>query len=328
MKPLVSIGVPLYNVEKYAHKIKKLWEQSYSNIEILISDNASTDQTVSLVTQALRGKKNFILYRSKVNRGASWNFNRTFRMARGKYFMWASLDDRRASNYIEKCVEVMERNPEVVLAVPTVHVAIENCRGPLYTISVREASQARSLSDRLSYALGGFPAVGLYGLFRANALARTRLMSTFPGGDLLLIPEIALLGEIRHVAGTTLTYFGRKNWNSPKQDYQAFTGRQDRPPHFPGFRIWREQMFRISRTRFSTKEKTLLLLVLAIHINKTIVFRLAKRIVQTLPLQKTRVRLLERLYRLGFKNPELRIRNPWMFRARVIHPVMGALPSS
>jgi glycosyltransferase involved in cell wall biosynthesis len=327
LKPLVSIGVPLYNAEKHVANIRRLWNQSYPNIEVIISDNGSTDRTALLARKALRNKKNATFRSYPTNRGLSWNFNRTFRMARGKYFMWASLDDRRAPNYIEKCVEVMESSPAVVLAVPTVHVAIENCPGLLYTVDVQEASRARSLSERLSYALGGFPAVGLYGLFRAKALARTRLMSPFPGGDLLLIPEIALLGEIRHVAGTTLTYFGRKNWNSPKQDYQAFTGKKDRPPCFPGIRIWREHIFRIGRTRFSKMEKSRLLLVTVVHLQKALLFRFAKRIAQVLPGKKARVRLLERLYPIGFKNPGLQIQNLRMFRKRVIHPVMGALPS-
>lgn len=323
MRPLVSIGVPLYNAQKYARRIRNLWRQTYPAIELICSDNGSTDQTLSALRTILRGRKNVTLLSSAVNRGLSHNFNRVFRRARGKYFMWASLDDHRASNFIEKCVELMENRPEVVLAVPTVHVAVERQPGRLYTVDVRDASQAASRKERFAYALNRFPAVGLYGLFRTDALAQTRLMAPMPGGDLLLIPEIALLGHIQHVPETNLIYSGRFRWNSPEEDYRAFTGKTERPPTWPGIWIWREKILRLGSARLGWPEKSRLFLTLFAHLQREVVFRLAKKLAQGLPHRRTRAWMLEKLYFLGWWNPAVRIRNRHLYRARVIGPVMG-----
>lgn len=325
MKPLVSIGVPLYNVEKYAHKIKKLWEQSYSNIEILISDNASTDQTVSLVTRALRGKKNFILYRSKVNRGAPWNFNRTFRMARGKYFMWASLDDSRSSNFIEKAVELLEQEPQAVLGVPTVHVAIEGNPGCLYTVNVGDAGKAQTLEERYRYALNRFPAVGLYGVYRSAALRQTGLMASIPGGDLPFVDELVLQGKILHVPGTKFYYFGRTKWNTNEQDKKMSLGISIKKlSRRPGTLVAKEKIKRLFQANLPPKKKATLSIFLAQCLLKKILIRLCINLLNRLPKKNLQPFLLKKIYWNYIYDPKICIKKKTLFQKRIVLPTIGS----
>src|SRR4051812_44240337 len=99
--PLVSIGLPVYNGEKYiAEAIESLLSQDYTNIEIIISDNASTDNTPQICQQYQHKNPRIRYFRNDTNIGASNNFNRTFELSKGEFFMWAAYDDLRDQTYI------------------------------------------------------------------------------------------------------------------------------------------------------------------------------------------------------------------------------------
>jgi len=324
MKPLVSIGVPLFNAENHITKLKDLWKQSYPQLEVIVSDNGSDDRTVEMVRKVLCGKKKVSFLTSAINHGLAWNFNRVFRAAKGKYFMWASLDDRRNDNFVEKCVKEMEKHQDAALALPAVNVFIQNQPGCLYVVDVKEASRHRGSLSRYAWVLDHFPAVGLYGFFRTSVLAQTKLMAPFPGGDLPLIDELALLGRIIHVSGTKFHYFGRSQWNCPRQDCRVFTGKMGKSLRgFAGVRISLEKVKRLQAAKVPCLEKCLLSFVLAGNLLKTNFLRAVKNAVLLLPGPLPRNWLLEKLYWLGFHNSTIRIKNRELFRTRVVFPVMG-----
>jgi glycosyltransferase involved in cell wall biosynthesis len=100
--PLVSIGMPVYNGECYIHQaVTSLLVQSYSNFELIISDNASNDKT-ELICRNFESQDHRIRYiRHSENRGAAFNFNFVLNESVGEYFMWAAADDFWDINWIE-----------------------------------------------------------------------------------------------------------------------------------------------------------------------------------------------------------------------------------
>ena len=115
--PAVSIGLPVYNGEAHlAEALDSLLAQTFSDFELIISDNASTDRTAE-ICRAYAARDPRIRYtRQEQNRGAAWNYNRVFALASGRYFKWFSHDDLCSQNYFERCVEILERDPAVVLS--------------------------------------------------------------------------------------------------------------------------------------------------------------------------------------------------------------------
>ena len=92
--PLVSIGLPVYNGDTSLRAaLDCLLAQDYPNIELIISDNASTDTTPKICEEYSQNENRIKYFRSKENHGAIWNFNRVFELSAGKYFMWAAYDD-------------------------------------------------------------------------------------------------------------------------------------------------------------------------------------------------------------------------------------------
>ena len=116
-RPLVSIGLPVYNGEAYLEEALRCFlDQTVDDLEIVVSDDASTDRTAE-ISQDLAAKDGRIRYFPGVEqRGASRNFNRVFACSRGRYFRWAAHDDLCAPTYLERCLEALESGSDVVMA--------------------------------------------------------------------------------------------------------------------------------------------------------------------------------------------------------------------
>lgn len=105
----VSIGLPVYNGEQYLAKaLDSLLAQTFTDFEVIISDNASTDRTSEICAAYLERDPRIRYYRNQQNIGAAPNFNRTFELATGMYFKTCSyslnrsLPDQSLIGLIEK----------------------------------------------------------------------------------------------------------------------------------------------------------------------------------------------------------------------------------
>jgi len=103
--PAVSIGMPVYNGAKFIREaLDSLLAQSFRDFELIISDNASTDETQSLCEAYARQDSRISYIRQAKNLGAVPNFLFVLRQSRGTYFMWAAHDDIWAANWLETLV--------------------------------------------------------------------------------------------------------------------------------------------------------------------------------------------------------------------------------
>lgn len=102
-RPVVSIGMPVYNGEKYIRDaLDSLLGQSFADFELIISDNASTDATESICRQYEKNDMRIRYIRQEANLGAAANFQFVLNQARGSCFMWAASDDRWSLDWLEK----------------------------------------------------------------------------------------------------------------------------------------------------------------------------------------------------------------------------------
>ncbi len=110
-KPLVSIGVPTYNRPKTLKKtLECLVNQTYSNIEIIVSDNCSTDEEVNTVINSFIKDTRVKYFKQEVNKGAIFNFNFILEKATGEFFMRLADDDWIDLNYVESCLNFLLEN--------------------------------------------------------------------------------------------------------------------------------------------------------------------------------------------------------------------------
>jgi glycosyltransferase involved in cell wall biosynthesis len=114
--PLVSVCIPTYNrSERLLRAVERLLTGTYTHLEIIISDNASTDDTRARCSELCEQHPNVRYFQHKANRGPTENFRFARLMAKGKYFLWHGDDDYLAEDFITRCVGELEADPTLVL---------------------------------------------------------------------------------------------------------------------------------------------------------------------------------------------------------------------
>ena len=104
----VSIGMPVYNGEKYIRDaLNSLLEQTFSNFELIISDNCSTDGTAKICQEYALRDNRIIYHRQKTNIGAAANFEFVLNSARAPIFMWAAHDDKWTKGFLYNAMEIL-----------------------------------------------------------------------------------------------------------------------------------------------------------------------------------------------------------------------------
>lgn len=108
--PLVSIGIPTYNRRNSLERaLDSALAQTYQPLEIVVSDNASTDGTPQLLAETTSAVHALTVVTQHENLGPARNFEATISLARGEYFMWLADDDAIDPEFVERCVERLQR---------------------------------------------------------------------------------------------------------------------------------------------------------------------------------------------------------------------------
>ena len=114
-KNIVSIGLPVYNGEKFLEKrIENILNQTYENLELIISNNHSNDQTDKICRKYEKKDIRVKYYFQEKQISITKNFGFVLEKSTGKYFAWASVDDILELTFIEKNLEILEQNEKIV----------------------------------------------------------------------------------------------------------------------------------------------------------------------------------------------------------------------
>lgn len=192
--------MPVYNGEEsIAESLNSLLAQTYTDFELIISDNASTDGTESICRSYADKDKRVIYKRNKKNIGIAKNYNVLVDYARGKYFKWASANDVCKPTMLEKCVKVLEERKDVVLCYPeTVLFGEDKNMVEKYTDNMdlqdtKPSQRFKKYIDRVK--LNNV----MNGLIRLDVLKKTPLNKEHFSTDLNFTAELTLYGKFVEV---------------------------------------------------------------------------------------------------------------------------------
>ena len=199
-KPRISIGLPVYNAEKYLrHALDAILSQTFEDFELIICDNASTDSTAGICASYALADNRIRFYRNDRNLGAAENFNRVFSYARADYFKWIAYDDICLPEFLEKCVEVLDRDPQVALCYPKT-LLIDADGKEIMKYEDRLHMMQGDPHDRLRHFLTKVNlANAVFGVIRTSVLRETGLLGKYFGADYILLMEICLRGKFFEV---------------------------------------------------------------------------------------------------------------------------------
>lgn len=227
-KPRVSIGVPVYNGQKFiAATIESLLSQTFSDFELIICDNCSTDGTEAICRQYAARDPRVRYFRNERNLGPAPNYNRCFELARGEYFKWNAADDLCAPEFVEKCVKVLDADPSVVSAYTrTILIDQEGREIGKYTHELGlDHPWAPVRFARLVFVNHRkHNAHEFWGVTRTEVLRRTPLKGSFPSADRILMAWWTLQGRMVRVEEHL--FFNREH---PQRSQRAIANRDFRP---------------------------------------------------------------------------------------------------
>jgi glycosyltransferase involved in cell wall biosynthesis len=188
--------MPVYNGEKYIEAaIEAILAQTYTDFEFIISDNASTDRTPEICQAYAARDQRIRYYHNNRNLGAAPNYNRAFELSTGEYFKWADYDDVIAPDFLTKCVEVLDHNPDVVLCYPLSRV-IDEHGSILGDYSYKAYADSPNPHIRFrDFTLNPDAGYQVSGLIRASAIKKTTLHGSYPASDLVFLAELTLYGR-------------------------------------------------------------------------------------------------------------------------------------
>jgi glycosyltransferase involved in cell wall biosynthesis len=275
-KPLVSIGMPIYNEGPYLRgALDSLLAQDYENVEILITDNASRDETES-ICRAYAARDPRVRYaRSETNLGAIANFNRAFRLSTGDYFMWASGHDLRTRGCVSRCVEVMERDPDVVLCYPEIaHIDAAGNRTEVRSdFQTSFHHRADKLGRLMCFLFSSCPPDVIHGLIRRSAAQDILCFEPVYASDYLILIRLCLAGSFAQARGEFL--YARLNREREPVDHmlrrykKSFFSDANRPRRwYPFWGLFRECLAAVARERVPPRFKVWLYLGLLMWLNR------------------------------------------------------------
>lgn len=195
--PLISIGMPVFNGAEYVEgAIKSIIAQTMTDFELVICDNASTDDTETICRRYAENDARIHYYRNKKNIGAHPNYNLTFEHTSGKYFKWAPHDDLLHPEFLKKCVTALEETPESVVCQSYLqYLDADDKEIGIYDSDLTGSGSSSPVRRFSGLLLNKHPSYEIMGVFRRSALIDSLLLQSFHGADRALLAELALRGS-------------------------------------------------------------------------------------------------------------------------------------
>jgi glycosyltransferase involved in cell wall biosynthesis len=205
-KPRLSIGLPVYNGADYlAQSLEALLGQTFEDFELILSSNASTDETDDICRTYAARDPRVRVFRQSTNIGAVPNHNFVFEQATGELFKWASGDDLYARTLIARCIERLDEHPEAILAhswtaaVDGANTLIQAHEYPLATDSPIASTRLRSMLFGGDDLPGAIRADDFYGVIRSDVLRQVKPLDSYYHSDQTFMAELALHGPFQQV---------------------------------------------------------------------------------------------------------------------------------
>ena len=196
--PRVSIGLPVYNGENFLEDaIRSVLAQTFDDLELIVSDNASTDRSAEIARDFAASDPRVRYFRNERNLGAAPNYNRAWAESTGACSSGLSHDDRIMPTYVAATVAALDAMPDAVLCNTVVDYIDEH--GTVFTTydsGLDLASGADPAQRFAAMVLRSHACIDFFGMARREAMAGSLLHGSFHGADRAFLAQMALRGRL------------------------------------------------------------------------------------------------------------------------------------
>jgi len=205
--PNVTIGMPVYNGEKFIkNALDSILSQTYTNFELIISDNASTDSTQDICLEYVKNDKRIQYYKQTKNIGIYHNFKFVLLKSNSKYFQWAATDDLWHSTFLEKNITFLENNENYVGSISEIKFfhnlpdgwksIVKNIQPENFTKGLDVQPICGTYSNRINILLKLRKESGLYAVYRTEVLKKSVNVDEINLWGFQILFQIAKFGQI------------------------------------------------------------------------------------------------------------------------------------
>lgn len=213
----MSIGMPVYNCSStLAAAIESILAQSYVNFELILSDNASSDDTPDICRYFSSIDSRVKFHRQPVNVGGILNFNYVLSNSIGDFFMWAAGDDIRSSTFLEQNMEALLANDNFVASTSPNRMETD--------YRIVDFGLYGNYFQRINFFLqNSYKSHGLfYSVMRINVIKQCHwLNEEFMAWDWAVVLFLASNGEINRTQNA-LCIFGVNGISNSKEKYAGY----------------------------------------------------------------------------------------------------------
>lgn len=200
----VSLGMPVYNGASFLEAtLETILGQTFTDFELVISDNASTDSTADICKKIAAKDSRVTYFQNTKNLGAAPNYNRLVELTSGQYFKWVAHDDPLDPAYLQKCIEVLDQHPDIVVCYPSTimidETGADTGADPRDTLDVYAETPHARLNGYLDSSHRNRKCHAVFGVIRREALVKTALIGAYARSDFILLAELAILGKFKQL---------------------------------------------------------------------------------------------------------------------------------
>jgi glycosyltransferase involved in cell wall biosynthesis len=261
--PRLSIGLPVYNGQLFLDQcIESLQAQTFRDFELIICDNASTDDTPRIAAEWAQRDPRISVHRAAENRGAAANFNWAFELSRGELFKWCAVDDLMEPTFLQECMKALERYPDATLAYTgtldidetgAVLGEIYDNRANLQFGSTRADIRFRDLICNVH------SCIPVFGIIRRDALLHSTLIAPYVASDKVLLAQLGLRGKFVKLEENLLLHRQHRKRsvteNPSLQARAAWFNSRAKGKVYPHFRLGREYLLSALTAPLSLADK-------------------------------------------------------------------------
>ncbi len=217
VKPLITIGLPAYNGEQTIKRtIDSILSQTFYNFKLIISDDGSTDSTPN-VCREYEQKDDRVKYLQKnKTTGWIWNFIDLAEKSNTKYFVWIAQDDYWDSQFIEKNINILEKNSKIVASISDIQLIGPNIKNYYSNQKIVHSKDNHTkfkfvrpiigtLNEKIENILEFNWSINLYSIFRTEVLKASLVHNAFVSWDFALILNVVKYGDL-NVLDEVLAY--------------------------------------------------------------------------------------------------------------------------